>query len=105
MVNKLNLARHGHILNQGQIEDDYFVPPQCGMPQSHETQWLGSHYCDACGEECGRYLYDVKTNEGSWGVLCERCWPIHGNPGLRLGIGFGQKYERREHGNYYKVEG
>ncbi len=101
----LDLNKDSLLFSQGFIHYSNFNPGQFGMTQPQGTQWLGYTQCDICHEECEEHLYDAKTSDGSWAVMCTSCWRVHGNPGLLLGLGFGQKYERREHNYYFKIEG
>lgn len=65
--------------------------------------------CDVCGDDfpvaVDTQMYDAKTMFGPWACMCQRCWKEH-NPLMQLGIGKGQKYERKiENGSFVLVEG
>lgn len=65
-------------------------------------KWLGSKVCNSCGDLCEVFLYDAKTKQGPWAVLCEQCFKWFG---FGLGTGLGQKYARQPNGEWHKVEG
>lgn len=44
----------------------------------------------------GELIYDAKTIQGPWATMTHESWKLYGLG--RLGIGFGQKYERSEDG-------
>ena len=51
-------------------------------------KWIGPDAkCDICGMDVtkGKYFVDAKTNQGSWALMCDICYIIHGVP-------IGQKY-------------
>lgn len=58
--------------------------------------------CDICQLPFGSVMYDIKTNSGPWGNLCESCMKIHSSG--HLGLGQGQKYELQE-GKWVKTAG
>ena len=56
------------------------------------VKWLGETICDICKQEAtevGPRFYDCKTMLGPWGLLCVKCFPVHG---VGLGTGRGQVY-------------
>ena len=60
----------------------------------HEDMKAFIHYkqkCDLCDEELLNYpfFYDVRTENGMWGWICEPCFHCHH---YDLGIGQGQKF-------------
>lgn len=63
--------------------------------------------CDICFDgfppAVGTIMYDAKTVNGPWGCLCEKCFGIHTTG--KLGVGYGQKYQRRHDGRFWKVAG
>jgi len=76
----------------------------------HQT-WVGTHptHCQICEEEITDQFIDGRTRSitsdktaGPWAVMCVRC---HGNYGVGLGTGHGQKYQRGTDGVFNKVEG
>lgn len=66
-----------------------------------KKKWMGSEpiRCDLCGQPFKKFFIDGKTTFGPWGLLCEDC---HGNKGVGLGEGKGQKYDLK---TKIKVEG
>ncbi len=66
--------------------------------------WLGPlGGCDICKKPFNNVMYDVKTNIGPWGNLCESCFQLYTS--RRLGTGQGQKFERQTDGRFLCVEG
>jgi hypothetical protein len=60
-------------------------------------KWIGSDTkCDLClrpfTRSDGELLYDARTSQGPWGVLCTDCFATNG---IGLGTGFGQEYTRQ----------
>lgn len=56
----------------------------------------------------GEVVYDSATKSrngraGPWATMSQRSYEMNGLG--RLGLGFGQKYVRNEHGELHKVEG
>lgn len=61
--------------------------------------------CDLCGEPFGEFMFDagVRTMRAApWACMCEKCFSLCSG---RLGIGSGQKYEQREDGKFWQIEG
>lgn len=58
--------------------------------------------CDICHELIGEVFVDGKTCYGPWANMCPACFK---EIGIGLGTGLGQKYQKKEDGNYVKVEG
>lgn len=56
---------------------------QAGNPPSN---------CDICNSELVMICYDALTTFGRWGWLCPSCFVDYG---IGLGLGKGQKYERK----------
>jgi len=54
--------------------------------------WLGGDTCDLCKKKVSthKFFYDAKMKFGQWALLCSPCFDLHG---IRLGLGFGQKYD------------
>lgn len=51
----------------------------------------------------GEVIYDAKTRMGPWATMTQASFDVYGI-GV-LGIGYGQKYVRDEHGHLNCVEG
>lgn len=47
-------------------------------------------------------IIDGKTKEGPWGIMTPESFSKHG---IRLGTGFGQKYQKQKDGKWLKIEG
>ena len=67
--------------------------------------------CDFCGRVNPKEYVDGKTNVGPWANMCTQS-PLPNEPtcyeanGIgKLGLGFGQRYQRQSDGSYKKVEG
>jgi len=64
--------------------------------------------CDNCGlsfkKAHGTPMFDAATKRGPWGCFCEDCYKQ-----VRkfddLGVGKGQRYERRDDGRFWITEG
>ncbi len=61
--------------------------------------------CDICGYEfsraVGTLMYDARTKQGSWGILCAPCFKLDG---IGLGVGKGQLYKRlKKGGSFHRV--
>lgn len=54
-------------------------------------------------KEVGEVVYDAKTKMGPWATMTEKSYHQHGFG--RLGLGWGQKYQRNSSGELHKVEG
>lgn len=65
--------------------------------------WMGSNptRCQLTGEPLGDVMYDANTGRG-WGNIGQEAFD---KLGCRLGVGYGQKYERQENGKWLMVEG
>lgn len=65
--------------------------------------WRGSPpvHCDVCSLPLTDTFVDGKTIFGPWGKLCLNC---HGNVGVGLGTGKGQKYKRDPENNVWYKE-
>jgi len=62
--------------------------------------------CDTCGTKLVDEFYDEKTSIGGgrWGCICHQCHTL--GPGYgKLGMGWGQKYEKQPDGRWVKTEG
>ena len=54
-------------------------------------KWTGSHnQCDICHASFKKWFVDGKTKMGPWGLMCEKCFRLHG---IGLGLGRGQQYD------------
>ena len=81
---------------------------------AREVIWSGPTTCDFDGmkvgdrlvanwdHDCSTTIIDGSARFASWSVMCPKC---HAKFGIGLGVGKGQKYERREDGAYVKVAG
>jgi len=59
--------------------------------------------CQITNKRLGPVMYDGKTRNGPWAIMCEEAWEAYGCG--RLGAGFGQKYRRSTEGGFYLSEG
>lgn len=59
------------------------------------SKWMGDppKSCDICKRPIMRTFVDGRTSDGRWGIMCPTCRVAEGR--VRLGVGLGQKYERR----------
>lgn len=72
---------------------------------TQRAMWSGTvGDCDVCDAPIGPDLYDMKTKQGPWACMCNRC-AMHGIGIGRLGIGLGQHYRKEADGKYYLVSG
>lgn len=57
-------------------------------------KWEGTvpSTCQLCGAELKQHFIDGATKLGPWAMMCTAC---HKNAGDGLGVGKGQKYEKR----------
>lgn len=61
--------------------------------------------CDICKCNFGRVIYDCKHPIlGSWCFIDQRCFDSLKHYGIKLGLGLGQKWVRRDDGKYVKDE-
>lgn len=51
----------------------------------------------------GELVYDAKTKQGPWATMTASNYRMYGLG--KLGLGFGQKYQRQANGQLHKVEG
>ena len=70
---------------------DSGVKTDDALDEEDESVWMGDTECDFCHKECGKNLYDGKTDMGPWAVMCDKCFRTHG---VGLGAGRGQKYKK-----------
>ena len=56
-----------------------------------EKDWIGDipKKCDLCGDRLVGTFVDGKTVTGSWAIMCDYCYVLHG---AGLGAGKGQLY-------------
>ena len=68
------------------------------------TKWEMEKECNLCHHKITGVLYDAldKHHFPQWATMCADCFHKHG---MRLGVGFGQKYEQRADGEFYLVDG
>jgi hypothetical protein len=62
---------------------------------------LGDH--DDFGSTYKNIMIDGQTKFGRWANMTETNWRIYGVG--KLGIGFGQKYQKQADGRWLKIEG
>lgn len=69
------------------------------------TQYINAPgKCDCHNQPLGLVMYDARTKSGQWGNLCEKGFQTMTEG--RLGVGWGQKYERETHTSpWVKTEG
>lgn len=60
--------------------------------------------CDCCSAPIQNVFYDAKTKRGPWAYMCHPC-QVHGEGVNKLGLGLGQKYEKRPDGKFEKTAG
>jgi hypothetical protein len=58
---------------------------------------------DDFGDKYDKVMYDGKTKMGPWANMTETSYKQFGIG--RLGLGYGQKYEKQADGRWMKVEG
>ena len=69
-----------------------------------KVYWMGDlGETDDFGVVYGEAMYDGKTVHGPWANMAEKSWRKHGCG--KLGMGFGQKYEKQADGKWLKVKG
>lgn len=68
------------------------------------ARWEMEKECNLCHRKITGELFDAldKYHFPQWATMCADCFHKHG---MRLGIGFGQKYEQSEDGEFYLVDG
>ena len=65
-------------------------------------KWMGSPtICDICETKIKDKFVDGKTAFGPWACMCPPC---HRDNGGKLGVGFGQLYEKKEN-DWVKTKG
>ena len=66
--------------------------------------WMGTvSSLDDFGRPITNTFYDSKTVMGPWATMAPLSWFDHGVG--KLGMGYGQKYEKQNDGRWLKVEG
>ncbi len=57
-------------------------------------KWQGQTKCEFCEKDVTKEncFFDAKTVLGFWALMCNDCFMVHG---VKLGIGWGQKYDSR----------
>ena len=58
---------------------------------------------DDFGVPYGNVMYDAATTQGPWANMSQSSWRRYGRG--KLGLGYGQKYEKQSNGRWMKVEG
>ena len=75
---------------------------KCAEESVKEVWWCGTiDKCDLCGNDIEDTFIDGATTEGPWAIMCEDC---HFDYGDGLGIGKGQRYEKKK-GGYLQTKG
>lgn len=66
-----------------------------------EVLWISPapNQCDLCDAPITTEFYDARTRYRVWAILCEPCFH---KDGVGLGLGCGQKYEKKN-GQFVKV--
>lgn len=66
--------------------------------------WTGPApvHCDLCNAEITDTFYDAGLPRGPWGFFCNDCFTQNA---LKLGTGYGQKYEKQADGKWLKTGG
>ena len=82
--------------------DDNEYAEEAGLQPN--ARWEMEKECNLCHREIKGVLFDAldKYHFPQWATMCADCFQKHG---MRLGVGFGQKYEQREDGEFYLVDG
>lgn len=72
------------------------------MIEIDET-WMGPPpvRCELCPKVVELTFVDGKTTYGGWAIMCDEC---HAAVGAGLGIGHGQRYEKRD-GTFVLADG
>lgn len=66
--------------------------------------WLSSlGDLDDFGDAYSNVMIDGKTKRGPWANMTETSWQRHGIG--KLGLGFGQRYEKQSDGKWLKILG
>jgi hypothetical protein len=60
---------------------------------------------DDFNEAIGDVIYDARTIHGPWALMSPASFQLHGGTSGRLGVGYGQRYDRQADGRWLKVEG
>lgn len=65
--------------------------------------WIGQapESCDVCERKLMLSFVDGKTRMGPWAIMCPTC-RVEVGP-AKLGLGMGQKFERKPGGSWVKV--
>lgn len=68
------------------------------------VKWLGEvpQGCQLCSGPFNKVMYDSRTRDGRWGLLCKSCWQDQNG---QVGTGFAQKYELGASEVWWKTEG
>ena len=69
---------------------------------AREVLWCGTiDKCDVCKDDIEDTFIDGATTEGPWAIMCPVCHYVYG---IGLGIGRGQRYEKKQ-GGFLQMEG
>lgn len=63
--------------------------------------WQGQRItdCQLCNGQITSVFYDGKTCHGPWAIMCPKCHETHG---VGIGLGKGQRYEKKAKGIWLK---
>ena len=76
--------------------------------ESHSINEKDEYWLSPVGEvdDFGNTIEDIiidgKTKQGPWALMTPKSFEENG---IKLGIGFGQKYQQQEDGKWLKIEG
>ena len=68
------------------------------------VKWEMEKVCDICHRPITGTLYDAQRNDRpfEWATMCAGCFKQYG---IRLGLGYGQRYAQGGDGEFYLAEG
>jgi hypothetical protein len=70
---------------------------------SKPVYWNGKiTHCQITNKPLGDVMYDARLPTGQWGNIGQEAFEAYR---CRLGVGFGQKYERQEDDRWLLIEG
>lgn len=72
--------------------------------ESGRDKWAMDKVCDICRCRITGELYDAQRNDRGmeWATMCADCFKKYG---VKLGVGYGQKYVQEADGEFYLAEG